>query len=76
MIGRNAAAWLRRNLFASPASALATVVLAALAGAVAVPVLDWAVLSADWRGTTRADVDAFCDALPEVVAEIRSRVGM
>jgi cysteine desulfurase len=28
------------------------------------------------RGTTRADVDAFCDALPEVVAEIRSRVGL
>ena len=28
------------------------------------------------RDTTRADVDAFCDALPEVVAEIRSRVGM
>lgn len=28
------------------------------------------------RDTTRADVDAFCDALPGVVAEIRSRVGM
>jgi len=28
------------------------------------------------RGTTRADVDAFCDALPGVVAEIRSRVGL
>jgi cysteine desulfurase len=28
------------------------------------------------RDTTRADVDAFCDALPEVVAEIRSRVGL
>ena len=28
------------------------------------------------RGTTRADVDAFCDALPDVVAEIRSRVGL
>jgi cysteine desulfurase len=28
------------------------------------------------RATTRADVDAFCDALPEVVAEIRSRVGL
>jgi cysteine desulfurase len=28
------------------------------------------------RDTTRADVDAFCDMLPEVVAEIRSRVGL
>ncbi len=28
------------------------------------------------RDTTRADVDAFCDALPSVVAEIRARVGM
>jgi cysteine desulfurase len=28
------------------------------------------------RDTTRADVDAFCDTLPGVVAEIRSRVGL
>lgn len=28
------------------------------------------------RDTTRADVDAFCDVLPEVVAEVRSRVGL
>jgi cysteine desulfurase len=28
------------------------------------------------RDTTRAGVDAFCDALPEVVGEIRSRVGL
>jgi cysteine desulfurase len=28
------------------------------------------------RDTTPADVDAFCDVLPEVVAEIRSRVGL
>ncbi|MBC2933450.1 cysteine desulfurase family protein [Nocardioides sp. zg-1228] len=28
------------------------------------------------RDTSRAEVDAFCDALPGVVAEIRSRVGM
>ena len=28
------------------------------------------------RDTTRADVDAFCDALPGVVAEIRARVGL
>nr|WP_300045560.1 aminotransferase class V-fold PLP-dependent enzyme [uncultured Nocardioides sp.] len=28
------------------------------------------------RETNRADVDAFCDALPGVVAEIRSRVGL
>lgn len=28
------------------------------------------------RDTTRADVDAFCDVLPGVVAEIRSRVGL
>ena len=28
------------------------------------------------RDTTRADVEAFCDALPGVVAEIRSRVGL
>ncbi|KQV72905.1 aminotransferase V [Nocardioides sp. Root122] len=28
------------------------------------------------RDTTRADVDAFCDALPGLVAEIRARVGL
>ena len=28
------------------------------------------------RDTTRADVDAFCDALPGVVAELRARVGL
>lgn len=28
------------------------------------------------RDTTRADADAFCDALPEIVREIRSRVGL
>ena len=28
------------------------------------------------RDTTRTDVDAFCDVLPGVVAEIRARVGM
>jgi cysteine desulfurase len=28
------------------------------------------------RDTSRADVDAFCDVLPEIVAEIRSRVGL
>ena len=28
------------------------------------------------RATQRADVDAFCDVLPGVVAEIRSRVGL
>ena len=28
------------------------------------------------RGTKRAEVDAFCDALPGVVAEIRARVGL
>lgn len=28
------------------------------------------------RDTTRADVDAFCDALPGVVADIRARVGL
>jgi cysteine desulfurase len=28
------------------------------------------------REATRADVDAFCDALPGIVAEIRARVGL
>ena len=28
------------------------------------------------RDTTEADVDAFCDALPGLVAEIRARVGL
>jgi cysteine desulfurase len=28
------------------------------------------------RDTTRAEVDALCDALPAVVAEIRARVGL
>jgi general L-amino acid transport system permease protein len=51
----NQSGWLRRNLFSSPLNGAATIVLAAALGAASVPVLDWAVLSADWRGTTRTD---------------------
>jgi general L-amino acid transport system permease protein len=47
--------WLRQNLFATPASALATIVLAFALFYSVPPMLDWAFLSADWRGTSRAD---------------------
>jgi general L-amino acid transport system permease protein len=51
----NAHRWLRRNLFATPLNGLATVLLAFCLVAAAAPVLDWAILSADWAGDKRAD---------------------
>ncbi len=47
--------WMRRNLFATPLNGLTTVLLLFCLIAAAVPLLDWAVLSADWSGTRRAD---------------------
>jgi general L-amino acid transport system permease protein len=48
---RGAAAWpwLRANLFSSPASTLATLLLAGLAAWAAVSAIDWGVLQAIWR---------------------------
>ncbi len=47
--------WLRRHLFATPVdTALSLLVLAALA-LVVPPLVGWAFVEADWRGTSRAD---------------------
>lgn len=47
--------WLRRNLFATTASACATLVLTIGVIAALIPLIDWAILSANWLGETRAD---------------------
>ncbi len=47
-------AWLRRNLFSSAFNSLTTLLLAVLLAMLAVPVIDWAFVSADWRGAGRA----------------------
>lgn len=47
--------WLRQNLFATPVSAGMTLMLAFAVIAAAIPLLDWAILSASWMGETRAD---------------------
>ncbi|MBT5050281.1 MAG: amino acid ABC transporter permease [Rhodospirillaceae bacterium] len=47
--------WLRRNLFATQASACVTLVLMIGVIAAAFPLMDWAIVSADWLGETRAD---------------------
>lgn len=47
--------WLRQNLFSSKLNTMATLTLFLVAIYGMVPFLDWAVLSADWRGASRAD---------------------
>lgn len=47
--------WLRRNLFATRASACVTLVLMTGVIAAAFPLMDWAIVSANWLGETRAD---------------------
>ncbi len=49
-----AAGWLRANLFFSGWGALVTVLAVALAVAIFVPLLDWAIVEAHWTGATRA----------------------
>ncbi|EPG0609666.1 amino acid ABC transporter permease [Vibrio fluvialis] len=45
--------WLRKNLFNSPLNSVVTIVLAYIAFSVIWHVLDWAIIKADWVGTTR-----------------------
>jgi general L-amino acid transport system permease protein len=45
--------WIRRNLFSTPWSALLTVTAFYLLYVTVPPVLDWALLSADWKGDSR-----------------------
>ncbi len=47
--------WLRENLFSSVTNTLLTVLAIAFIYAVVPPILDWAVFSAVWSGTGRAD---------------------
>ncbi len=50
-----AAVWIRRHLFPSWGNAFLTIALGAAVVAAAFPMLDWAFVSADWSGTSRAD---------------------
>jgi len=47
--------WLRRNLFSGPMNMTLTVIGALLIYIIVPPVLDWAIFSADWTGSTRED---------------------
>ena len=48
-------AWLRASLFSSRLNAAITVLVAALLVVVIPPLIDWALVSADWSGTSRED---------------------
>jgi general L-amino acid transport system permease protein len=50
-----AVGWLRSNLFSSVPNTLLTILAAYLVWLMIPPLLDWAIFSADWSGTTRAD---------------------
>ncbi len=52
---RSAWGWARKNLFASPLQALLTLIGIALFLLVVPPLMDWALLSADFTGQTRDD---------------------
>ncbi len=52
---RNPFRWLRENLFSSPLNTLLTLVLVFIAGVLLIPFLEWAVIEAQWRGSTPAD---------------------
>lgn len=47
--------WLRRNLFSSPLNAALTLAAAWLLYATLPPLIDWAIVDADWAGETRRD---------------------
>jgi general L-amino acid transport system permease protein len=49
------AGWLRRNLFASPFNTVLTLLALYLLWVGVPPLLDWAVIDADWVGTSRED---------------------
>ena len=48
----------RQRLFATPAAAIVTLLIAALIAWVAVPLIRWALIDASWSGTTRNDCTA------------------
>jgi general L-amino acid transport system permease protein len=48
-------AWLRRNLFSSPLNSALTLVAVYLLYAGLPPLVDWAIVDADWAGETRRD---------------------
>ncbi|WP_432697215.1 amino acid ABC transporter permease [Marinobacterium sp. YM272] len=45
--------WARKHLFNGPLNSVATILLAWLAFTLLTPVIDWALFSANWTGTTR-----------------------
>lgn len=47
--------WMRANLFSSPLNAALTLAALGLLYAALPPLIDWAVIDADWRGETRRD---------------------
>ena len=48
-------AWLRRNLFSSPFNAALTVVALGVLYLALPPLVEWAIIDADWQGETRRD---------------------
>lgn len=47
--------WLRKNLFSSPLNSLTSIVLGLLIMAGIGSIIEWAVINADWAGTSRSD---------------------
>ncbi len=47
--------WFKKNLFNSPASSIATIILAYFAFTILWNIIDWAFIHANWVGTTRDD---------------------
>jgi general L-amino acid transport system permease protein len=50
--------WLRKNLFSSPSNGVLTVVALILLYWLLVPTIDWAVIKADWLGSSRDDCES------------------
>ncbi|SEG45433.1 amino acid ABC transporter permease [Bosea lathyri] len=61
----------RQRLFGTPATGIVTVVLAFVLAWVAIPIIRWALIDANWVGTTRAD----CTAGGACWVFIRARFG-
>jgi general L-amino acid transport system permease protein len=51
---RGAVRWLRKNLFASPADTILTLLGLVIIAMVVPPMVDWALISAQWTGTDRS----------------------
>lgn len=50
--------WMRKNLFSSPLNSILTLLAAYVALSVALPIISWAFINADWRGDSREACDS------------------